>query len=84
MSPGFAGIDNPLYYLDRTLMLFGNARDSRSGIVRELSAATITRVAAGIPVEWIVLVEGEAGHGRGTTGTVSSRSVTGRWRWRLA
>ncbi|MFI5458672.1 MAG: NAD(P)(+) transhydrogenase (Re/Si-specific) subunit beta [Isosphaerales bacterium] len=37
MSPGFAGIDNPLYYLDRTLMLFGDARSFVGAIVRELS-----------------------------------------------
>jgi NAD(P) transhydrogenase subunit beta len=37
MSPGFAGIDNPLYYLDRTLMLFGDARAFVSDIVREIS-----------------------------------------------
>ncbi|MGA9925229.1 MAG: NAD(P)(+) transhydrogenase (Re/Si-specific) subunit beta [Isosphaeraceae bacterium] len=37
MSPGFAGIDNPLYYLDRTLMLFGDARAFVGGIVRELA-----------------------------------------------
>jgi NAD(P) transhydrogenase subunit beta len=36
MSPGFAGIDNPLYYLDRTLMLFGDARAFVGSIVREL------------------------------------------------
>jgi NAD(P) transhydrogenase subunit beta len=36
MSPGFAGIDNPLYYLDKTLMLFGDARAFVGGIVREL------------------------------------------------
>jgi NAD(P) transhydrogenase subunit beta len=37
MSPGFAGIDNPLYYSDRTLMLFGDARSFVGSIVRELS-----------------------------------------------
>jgi H+-translocating NAD(P) transhydrogenase subunit beta len=37
MNPGFAGIDNPLYYLDRTLMLFGDAKGFVSDIVRELS-----------------------------------------------
>jgi NAD(P) transhydrogenase subunit beta len=37
LSPGFAGIDNPLYYLDKTLMLFGDARAFAGSIVRELS-----------------------------------------------
>ena len=36
MSPGFAGIDNPLYYLDRTLMLFGDAKAFVGSLVREL------------------------------------------------
>jgi H+-translocating NAD(P) transhydrogenase subunit beta len=37
MSPGFAGIDNPLYYLDKTLMLFGDARAFVGATVRELA-----------------------------------------------
>jgi H+-translocating NAD(P) transhydrogenase subunit beta len=37
MNPGFAGIDNPLYHLDKTLMLFGDAKGFVNDIVRELS-----------------------------------------------
>jgi H+-translocating NAD(P) transhydrogenase subunit beta len=36
MNPGFAGIDNPLYYLDNNLMLFGDAKAFVGNIVREL------------------------------------------------
>jgi H+-translocating NAD(P) transhydrogenase subunit beta len=37
MSPGFAGIDNPLYYFDKTLMLFGDAKSFVNNLVRELT-----------------------------------------------
>jgi NAD(P) transhydrogenase subunit beta len=37
LNPGFAGIDNPLYYYDKTLMLFGDAKNFVGEIVRELT-----------------------------------------------
>jgi NAD(P) transhydrogenase subunit beta len=38
MNPGFAGIDNELYYRDNTLMLFGDAKAFLSSVVKELGA----------------------------------------------
>jgi len=39
MSPGFAGIDNELYYMDKTLMLFGDAKGFVGALVKELAHA---------------------------------------------
>jgi H+-translocating NAD(P) transhydrogenase subunit beta len=39
MAAGFAGIENPLYYLNNTLMLFGDAKQFVGSIVRELAGA---------------------------------------------
>ena len=36
LSPGFAGIDNPLFYLDGTMMLFADAGDALTGLCREI------------------------------------------------
>ncbi len=39
MNPGFAGIDNELYYMDRTLMVFGDAKAVVGGMVKALSGS---------------------------------------------
>jgi len=39
MNPGFAGIDNPLYYLPNTMMLFGDAKGAVGKLVEQLRAA---------------------------------------------
>ncbi|MDX1689928.1 MAG: NAD(P)(+) transhydrogenase (Re/Si-specific) subunit beta [Acidimicrobiia bacterium] len=36
LSPGFAGIDNPLFYLDRTKMLFADAKKAMTDLVSAL------------------------------------------------
>ncbi len=36
LSPGFAGIDNPLFYMDKTMMFFGSAKPSMQDLVREV------------------------------------------------
>jgi NAD(P) transhydrogenase subunit beta len=37
LSPGFAGIPNPLFAADNTLMLFGDGREAVTGITRAMS-----------------------------------------------
>jgi H+-translocating NAD(P) transhydrogenase subunit beta len=37
MNPGFAGIDNELFYLNKTLMVFGDAKDVVTAIIQALA-----------------------------------------------
>jgi len=39
MNPGFAGIENDLFFTDNTRMLFGDARASVARLVEEVKAA---------------------------------------------
>jgi NAD(P) transhydrogenase subunit beta len=39
-NPGFAGIDNELYFSDRTWMLFGDAKQVVGELVKQLSAGS--------------------------------------------
>jgi NAD(P) transhydrogenase subunit beta len=36
MNPGFAGIENELFYNDKTTLLFGDAKASLSKLVAEM------------------------------------------------
>ena len=38
MNPGFAGIENELYYADKTLMVFGDAKAVVGDLVKYLSS----------------------------------------------
>jgi len=38
MNPGFAGIDNPLFYNPKTVMLFGDAKESITRLIQDVKA----------------------------------------------
>jgi NAD(P) transhydrogenase subunit beta len=38
MSSGYAGIENPLFFLNHTSMLFGDAKKSVGAVIEELKA----------------------------------------------
>ena len=45
MRSGFAGVDNELFYLDKTQMLFGDAKEVIGRVIDELSRLPVREVA---------------------------------------
>jgi NAD(P) transhydrogenase subunit beta len=41
LNPGFSGIDNPLFYRENTMMVFGDARAIVDAMVKELKSAAV-------------------------------------------
>src|SRR6476660_8360691 len=39
MNPGFAGIENPLFYNPKTVMLFGDAKESIVKLIQDVKTA---------------------------------------------
>ena len=46
MNPGFAGIENPLFYNPKTVMLFGDAKESIDKLIADVKTALMAIVAA--------------------------------------
>jgi len=40
MNPGFAGIENELYFADRTFMLFGDAKQVVGELAKQLAGSS--------------------------------------------
>jgi len=38
LASGFAGLDNPLFYRKNSRMVFGDAKETLSGLIREFSS----------------------------------------------
>jgi hypothetical protein len=51
MSAGFAGIDNRLYYMDRTPILYGDVKSFLTEMVKELPARVRAVAGAGAAVQ---------------------------------